>query len=129
MQIMMLRASQLRSLDLEMYLTLPCDCHGAGYIVAATIQANGIKRYQLMCCACGHACGGAIAPAKLPQHIRDTAPLIANNIDAKNRAPAAGAMPKVSSCIIGLPSLDSATSINGQRPCSASIATMSGTAK
>ena len=49
MQIMMLRASQLRSLDLEMYLTLPCDCHGAGYIVAATIQANGIKRYQLMC--------------------------------------------------------------------------------
>jgi hypothetical protein len=90
MQIMMLRASQLRSLGLEMYLTLRCDCHGAGYIVAATIQANGINRYQLMCCACGHAYGGAIAPAKLPQHIRDTAALIANNIDAKNRCARCG---------------------------------------
>jgi hypothetical protein len=87
---MMLRASQLRALGLEMYLTLPCGCQNAGYIVAASVQANGIRRYQLICSDCRHVCGGSIAVAKLQQHIRDAAPLNANNIDANARCARCG---------------------------------------
>jgi hypothetical protein len=87
---MMLRASQLHALGLEMYLTLPCGCQNAGYIVAASVQANGIRRYQLICNDCSHVCGGSIGLTKLPQHIRDAAPLIANNIDPKVRCARCG---------------------------------------
>lgn len=78
---MIFSAAGLRDLGLQMYLTLPCQCQGAGYIVAASNQANGVRRFQLTCSACDRVCGGSIALAKLPPHVREAAPLIANNID------------------------------------------------
>jgi hypothetical protein len=54
-------------------------------LLVHAIQANGIRRYQLVCVDCGHLCGGAIAVAKLPANIRDQAPLVSNSIDAKKR--------------------------------------------
>jgi hypothetical protein len=87
---MILRAAQLRAFGLEMYLTLPCGCDDAGYIIGASVQANGIRRYQLVCGRCGHACGGAIAPAKLPPDIRNAAPLISSNIDSNARCARCG---------------------------------------
>jgi hypothetical protein len=88
--MMILHDDQLRSLGLAMYLTLPCGCDDAGYIIGKSIQANGLQRYTLVCNSCGHSCGGAIAPAKLPPHVRAAAPLISNNIDAKVRCARCG---------------------------------------